>query len=110
MADEGLFTLREAAALAEETGERFVEAEIHRVEGNLRLAESGLTEAEACYMRGLQVARTQEARSLELRAAGDLARLWAGRGERARAADFLAPIYGWLAGTRGRIAHRYIQK
>jgi hypothetical protein len=110
LADEGLFTLREAAALAEETGERFVEAEIHRVEGNLRLAESGLTEAEACYMRGLQVARTQEARSLELPAAGDLARLWAGRGERARAADFLAPIYGWLAGTRGRIAHRYIQK
>jgi hypothetical protein len=51
LADEGLFTLREAAALAEETGERFVEAEIHRVEGNLRLAESGLTEAEACCMR-----------------------------------------------------------
>jgi predicted ATPase len=47
-------------------------------------------------MRGLQVARTQEAHSLELRAAGDLARLWAGRGERARAADFLAPTYGWF--------------
>lgn len=47
-------------------------------------------------MKALEVARAQEARSLELRAAGDLARLWAGRGERARAADLLAPVYGWF--------------
>ena len=50
---EGLGALREAAALAEETGERFAEAEIHRVEGNLLLAENGSAEAEACYVRAL---------------------------------------------------------
>ena len=47
-------------------------------------------------MRALKVARAREARSLELRAASDLARLWAGRGESVRAVEFLAPIYGWF--------------
>jgi predicted ATPase len=93
---EGLSALRDAASLAEETGERYVEAEIHRVEGNLLLAENGSAEAEACYLKAMGVARAQEARSLELRAACDLARLWTGRGERARAADLLAPVYGWF--------------
>ena len=93
---EGLAALREAAAMAEETGERYFEAEIHRVEGNLRLAENGTAEAEACYLKALAVARAQEARSLELRAARDLARLWAERGEHRRAADLLAPVYGWF--------------
>jgi predicted ATPase len=94
--DEGLAALRQAAALVEETGERYVEAEIHRLEGNLLLAETGSAAAEACYVRALEVARAQEARSLELRAAYDLARLWAERGDRARAAELLAPIYGWF--------------
>ena len=94
---EGLAALREAAAFAEETGERFVEAEIHRIEGNLRLAANGAVEAEACYLRALELAQVQRARSLELRAAADLARLWAERGERARAADLLAPVYGWFS-------------
>jgi predicted ATPase len=93
---EGLAAVREAAALAEETQERFVEAEIYRVEGNLLLATEGAAAAEACYMTALEVARAQEARSLELRAAGDLARLWAERGDRARAAELLAPLYGWF--------------
>jgi class 3 adenylate cyclase/predicted ATPase len=93
---EGLAALREAVDLAEETGERFVEAEIHRVEGNLLLAGNGSAEVEGCYTRALEVARMQGARSLELRAATDLARLWAGRGYRARAVDSLAPIYGWF--------------
>jgi predicted ATPase len=90
--------LREAAALAEETGERYVEAEIHRLHGNLLLAKGrdGAAAAEACYLKALEVARGQEARSLELRAVGDLARLWAERGDRARAADLLAPVYGWF--------------
>jgi predicted ATPase len=93
---EGLATLREAAALVEETGERHFEAEIHRLEGNLLLAGNGAVEAEACYLKALEVARGQEARSLELRAACDLARLWAERGEPARAADLLAPVYDWF--------------
>ena len=93
---EGLSALREAASLAEETGERFVAAEIHRVKGNLLLAENGSGDAEACYVKAMGVARAQEARSLELRAACDLARLWTGRGERSRAADLLAAVYGWF--------------
>jgi predicted ATPase len=93
---EGLSALREAASLGEEIGERYVAAEIHRLEGNLLLAKNGSAEAEACYLKALEMSRTQEARSLELRAACDLARLWAGRGERARAADLLAPVYGWF--------------
>ena len=94
--DEGLAALRESAALIEETGERYVEAEVHRVKGNLLLAANGSTEAEACYTKALEVARVQEARSLELRAASDLARLWAEQGRRAEGRDLLAPVYGWF--------------
>ena len=89
--------------LVAETGERYVEVEIHRLQGNLLLARNGSAEAEACYVRALEVARAQEARSFELRAAGELARLWAGRGDRARAADLLALVYGWfIEGLRHR--------
>ena len=93
---EGLSALREAAALVDETGERYFEAEIHRLEGNLLLAENGSAEAEACYVKALQVARAQEARSLELRAACDLARQWRAQGKIAKARDLLAPVYGWF--------------
>jgi class 3 adenylate cyclase/predicted ATPase len=93
---EGLATLREAASLAEDIGERFVEAEIHRLEGNLLLAENGSDEAEACYLKALEVARAQQARSFELRAATSLARLWGEQGRSAEARDLLAPVYGWF--------------
>jgi predicted ATPase len=94
--DEGISALREAAALVEETRERYVEAEIHRLQGNLLLAQGGDgAAAECCYSQALEVAR-QGAHSLELRAAGDLARLWAERGERGRARDLLAPILEWF--------------
>jgi class 3 adenylate cyclase/predicted ATPase len=90
---EGLSVVRDARALAEETGERFVEAEIHRVEGGLLLAENRSAEAESCYLRALELARDQGARSLELRAARDLARLWAGGDRRAKARSLLAEVY-----------------
>ena len=93
---EGLATVREAAMLVEETGERMLEAEIRRLEGNLLLAEKGWAEAEACYVTALGVARAQEARSLELRAATSLAGLWAERGRSAEARDLLIPVYGWF--------------
>jgi len=83
-------------ALVEDTGERYVEAEIRRSEGNLLLAENGSAEAETCYLKALEVARAQEARSLELRAATSLARLWGEQGRRAEARDLLAPVYGWF--------------
>ena len=95
--DEGLSALREAEVLVDETGERYLEAEIHRLQGNLLLARGGSDRAvEASYSKALEVSRAQEARPLELRAAADLARLWAGRGNRARAADLLAPICSWF--------------
>jgi predicted ATPase len=93
---EGLGALREAAALAEGTDERFAEVEIHRVKGNLLRAENSFAEAEACYMRALEVARAQKARSLELRAAADLARLWVEQDRRVEAHDLLARVYGWF--------------
>ena len=93
---ESLDAQREAVALVEDTGERYVEAEIRRSEGNLLLAENGSAEAETCYLKALEVARAQEARSLELRAAMSLARLWGEQGRRAEARDLLAPVYGWF--------------
>jgi predicted ATPase len=93
---EGLAALREAAVLVEDTGERYPDAEIRRLEDNLLLAENGSAEAEACYLRAPEVARAQQARSLELRAASDLSRLWAEQGRRSEARDLLAPVYAWF--------------
>ena len=62
----------------------------------MRLAEGGSAEAEGCYLKALGVARAQEARSLELRAATSLARLRREQGRRAEARELLAPIYGWF--------------
>jgi len=53
-------------------------------------------EAEACFQQALTVARRQQAKSLELRAAVSLARLWQQQGQRAKAQALLAPIYGWF--------------
>ena len=53
-------------------------------------------EAESCFEKALDVARNQQARTLELRAATNLARLWIGRGQRTKAHELLAPIYGWF--------------
>ena len=62
----------------------------------LRQTRTPQAEAEACFQRALDVARRQEAKSLELRAAMSLARLWQQQGKRAEAYDLLAPIYGWF--------------
>jgi class 3 adenylate cyclase/predicted ATPase len=94
---EGLSALREAAALVEETGERYVEAEIQRLQGDLLLGQVGNSStAEACYQRARRIARTQQAKAYELRAATSLARLWSEQGRRAEGRDLLAPVYGWF--------------
>jgi predicted ATPase/class 3 adenylate cyclase len=102
---EGLEALDEAATLIEETDERYVEAEMHRLRGELLLAQSAdnQLEAERCFHEALDVARKQEAKSFELRAATGLARLRQrqGRGDDAR--DLLAPVYGWF--TEGFDTH-----
>ena len=78
------------------TGERWWEADLHRVHGVVLLAVNKRAESEAAFQQALQVAREQQAKSLELRAATSLARLWAEQGRRAEAHELLAPVYGWF--------------
>lgn len=91
---DGLAMLREVANLVDDSDERFVEAEVHRVIGDLLRAGNG--PAESSYLKALEVARAQGARSFELRAANSLAHLWAGQGRCDEARDLLAPIHGWF--------------
>jgi predicted ATPase len=97
-AEEGLNVLDEALAAVQRTGERWCEAELYRRQGELVLARSTGhdAEAEACFHRALDVARHQQAKSLELRAALSLSRLWQRQGKQAKARELLGPIYGWF--------------
>ena len=81
--EQGLATLVEAFALVEQTGERWYEAELYRIKGELMLARSKVQslkskveeEAEACFLKAIEIARKQQAKSLELRAVTSLVRL-----------------------------------
>src|SRR5262249_11722730 len=97
-AEVGLGVVAEALAVAQGTGEHRDEAEVSRVKGELLLqhAVTNAPEAEAWFQRALALARRQQAKSWELRAAMSLARLWQQQGKRAEARDLLAPIYGWF--------------
>jgi predicted ATPase len=96
--DEGLNALAEALHLVEETGERTWEAEIYRLRGELLLSrsEENELEAKASFNKALEVARRQQAKSLELRAATSLSGLWRDQGKRKEAHEVLAPIYDWF--------------
>jgi predicted ATPase len=96
--EDGLRALAEAYALVEQHEERWWEAEIHRLRGVVHLRQPGAPQAEAetCFCQALAVARQQQAKSLELRAAMSLARLWQHQGKRTEAYDLLVPIYGWF--------------
>ena len=96
--EDGLQALAEAHTLVEQHEERYWEAEVCRLRGVLLLRQPGTpqAEAEAWLQRALDVARRQEAKSLELRAAMSLSRLWQQQGKRAEARALLAPIYGWF--------------
>jgi class 3 adenylate cyclase/predicted ATPase len=112
--EAGLARLAEGLALMDTNEERFYEAELHRLKGDL-LLQSGAREpgsaistlplasrnphtgeAEACFHRALATARRQQAKSLELRAALSLTRLWQQQGKGAEARELLAPVYGWF--------------
>ena len=128
---EGLKVVAEALATVDETGERFYEAELYRLQGELTLAQSrgqslgasirtrqtakgkgrgakitnpqrstpsaqAEAEAEACFLKAIEIARHQQAKSLELRAATDLARLWQQQGKQKEAHELLSAIYGWF--------------
>jgi predicted ATPase len=96
--DDGLQALAEAHTLVEQHEQRWWEAEVYRLRGVLLLWQTGAppAEAEAWVRRALDVARRQEAKSLELRAAMSLSCLWQQQGKRAEARELLAPIYGWF--------------
>jgi predicted ATPase len=95
---DGLDASTEALSCVERTGERWFEAELHRVEGELLLAlpDPAEPEAEARFRQALAVAREQEAKTWELRAAMSLAQLWRDQGRRTQAHDLLAPVHGWF--------------
>jgi predicted ATPase len=95
--EEGLRTLEEALEVLQSTEDRFYEAEVYRLKGELlrQQARPDEAQAETCLQQALDVARRQQAKSLELRAAMSLARLWQ-QGKRAAAYDLLAPVYSWF--------------
>src|SRR5262249_50272650 len=97
-AEEGLRVLAEALTAVHKTGERQHEAELYRLKGELLLKQDvpDEQEAESCFRQAIDIARQQQAKSLELRAATSLSRLWQQQGKRTEAHDLLAPIYGWF--------------
>ncbi|MBI3799008.1 MAG: AAA family ATPase [Deltaproteobacteria bacterium] len=114
--EEGLSALSEALTLVNITGEYSRGAELYRLKGELTLKQSGVrspesevpdtqhptpstqaeAEAAACFLKAIEIARTQSARSLELRAVMSLARLWQQQGKQAEARQVLAEVYGWF--------------
>jgi predicted ATPase len=129
--EEGLTTLAEALDVVNRTGERFYEAELYRMKGELTLAQSSVqspalrvkksgqskvksgklqvpstqhptpsiqagAEAEACFHKAIEIARKQQAKSLELRAVMSLSRLWQSQGKKGKARQMLAEIYNWF--------------
>ncbi len=103
-AEEGLSVLAEALATVDKTGERWYEAEVYRLKGELtlkqsrvqRLASSVQKEAEECFHKAIDIARRQQAKSWELRAVTSLARLWQQQGKKDEARRVLAEVYGWF--------------
>jgi tetratricopeptide (TPR) repeat protein len=94
--DDALPALDRATATAAATGECYYQAELHRLRGAV-LAETGdATQAASWLQQAIDTARSQQAKSLELRAAMSLARLWRDQGKRHEARDLLAPVYGWF--------------
>jgi predicted ATPase len=117
--EEELTILAEALAMVNKNGERWWEAELYRLKGelslqksrvgiahhNVRIAEAetvggahptGDTEAEACFLKAIEIAQRQQAKSLELRATMSLARLWQQQGKKKEAHEMLAEIYDWF--------------
>jgi len=96
--EAGLTALTDAFTLVAATEARWWEAELSRLQGALLLQHPrpDVAQAEACFQQALDIARRQQAKALELRAALSLARLWQGQGQRTAARQLLAEIYGWF--------------
>ena len=96
--DDACRCVDEAIAAVETTKEKWWEAEVHRVAGEIALKspEHDAAKAEMYFERALSVAREQQAKSWELRASMSLARLWRSQGKAQQARELLAPVYGWF--------------
>ena len=96
--DDAWRYIGEAMTISETTGERWHEAEINRIAGEIALLmpQSDAAKAQEYFERALSVARKQQAKSFELRAATSLARLWRDQGKPQQARELLAPVYGWF--------------
>jgi predicted ATPase len=94
--EEALTLLDHALRIMEKTGERWFAAELNRLKGQLLLRTRRYEAAEELYRKALGIAREQEAKLWELRAATSLAQLWRDQGRRAEARDLLAPVYDWF--------------
>ena len=96
--EEALAQIDEALALATETGERWSDAFLHRIRGEILLKRdpANTAPAEEAFQTAITIAQQQKARIFELRAAMSMARLWRGQGKRDEARALLAPVYGWF--------------
>ena len=101
---EGLSTLTEALTMACKTEERMYEAELYRLRGELTLAQSSIQrlessvqkEAEECFLKAIDIARQQQAKSWELRASTSLSRFWQQQGKQKEAHALLSAVYSWF--------------
>ena len=102
--EEGLTALAEALAFVDKTEERVWEAELYRLRGELTLQQFKVQssrfkieeEAEACFLKAIEISKKQQAKSLELRAATSLARLWQQQGKQEAAHKLLSDVYNWF--------------
>ena len=92
----GMATLNEALEMMEKTGERYYEAELYRLKGELLLILADEAEAETSLLKAIEISRSQEAKSWELRSATSLARLLDAQGRRETARQLLGDIYAWF--------------
>jgi predicted ATPase len=96
--DDAWRCIGEAMTIMKASGETWCEAELHRISGEIALnsPEQDAVRAQTYFERALSVARQQQAKSWELRAAMSMARLWRDQGKREEACELLAPVYGWF--------------
>ena len=96
--ETGLSKLSELIGSVEKTGQRWLDAELHRVRGELlRLCDPpDVPACEDALQRAINIAKSQQTKTFELRAAMRLARLWRDQGKRNEARDLLAPVYNWF--------------
>ena len=94
--EEARTSLDEAFAFIEETNERYWEAELFRLKGELLFRDGEITGAEACLNKAVEISQKQNVKSLELRAAMSLSRLWSKQGKKAKAKKLLAEVYNWF--------------